>query len=350
MNKMVGVSCLQPDPDFQLMRDAGIGWVRAFVPFPFADASCTTLSDRYIASRKKIDTWIGNGFHVTGVTLSYGMMYASKGSRSLQFRRFIPDWVGSVDSEEFYQTLEKAFGYAAKDLAGRVNSFQIANEMDITRFRGEMTQEQACKFMYHTAKGIKRENPRAAVYINTSCMTNPESTYFYETLYSPDCAVYFDWAGVDYYFGSHHPGTPYDWPGMIDRIYSITKRPILVAEWGYSSIGDYLTDGWGPEPNKAPNENGEFPVCARGAWAYAWKGAHNQQIQAEYFEVALRQFFENDKVIGFFEYDWKDDPVCFCGRENCPHECGWGMIDRNGKPKPAYYTFQRIVRQYEARG
>lgn len=346
MEKMIGVSCLQPNPDVRLMWEAGIRWVRAMIPFPFADASRTVLTDSYLECRKKIDFWRANGFQVTGVTVSYGMMYASKASRALVFRRFIPDWTGGIETDGFYDAMEEGFAFAAGDLQGKVDAFQIANEMDITRFRGDMTPEQACRFMYRTARGIKKANPDAKVYINTSCMTNPESTFFYEQLYSASSDVYFDWAGVDYYFGSHHPGTPYDWTETIDRIHAITKRPILIAEWGYSSIGAYLTDGWGPEPNKAPNEDGEFPVCARGAWAYAWKGAHNAQIQAEYFEEAMKLFFEDDRVIGFFEYDWQDDPVCFCGRKNCPHECGWGMVDRTGTPKPAYYAFQKTVRHY----
>ena len=57
MKKMIGVSCLQPNPDVALMHAAGIEWVRAMIPYPFADASRTVLADKYLAWKKKIDFW-----------------------------------------------------------------------------------------------------------------------------------------------------------------------------------------------------------------------------------------------------------------------------------------------------
>jgi hypothetical protein len=346
MKKMIGTSCLRENPDYDLMREAGIEWVRAGVGFPFADSNFNTLSDQYKKYREIIYKWRKEGFNVKAITPLYGMMFATKGSPSLTFRRFLPEWVGKVTDKEFYEIMTEAMKFASKDLKDVVTYYQISNEMDITRFRGEMTQEQAAQYMYSCAKGIKLGNPDAKVGINTSCMTNDESVYFYKTLYDPNSDVYFDYAGIDYYFGSHHPGTPYDWIKVINDVYNITKRPIIIAEWGYSSIGDYIVDGWPAEPNKAPNENGEFWVCARGAWAYAWKDRHDEQVQAEYIYEAMKIFANDDRVIGCFQYDWQDDPVCFCGRKNCPHECGWGMIDPEGKPKPAYYSFKKAVEEF----
>ena len=349
MKKMIGTSCLTPDPDTALMRAAGIEWVRAGVSFPFEDPHTRSAGEAFRRSVEKIDFWRERGFEVMGITPLYGMMYAQKGSPSLRFRRFLPAWLGAVDDDAFYENMEDAMAFAARQLKGKVDFYQISNEMDITRFRGEMSMEQAARYLRACARGVKRGNPGARVGINTSCLTNPESIYFYQTLYAPGDDT-FDYAGVDYYFGSHHPGTPYDWTAVIDRVHALTNRPVVIAEWGYSSIGAYLQDGWPPEPNKAPNENGEFWVCARQAWAYAWKGAHTPQVQAEYFREALKIFARHEQVIGFFEYDWQDDPVCFCGRKHCPHECGWGMVDSDGRPKPAYYAFQQAVRELFAEG
>ncbi len=369
MDKMIGCSAGQ-NADIKLMKEAKIGWVRVGVAFPFLDEEMTKLSPRYLGSLETIKYWKDSGFKVAGISPLYGMMFTKKAleevirrqgenspfksklkdlknnDSSLEFVRFVPEWVGNCSEPKFYEVIEKVSEYIAKELKDSIEYYQISNEMDITRFRGEMTQVQAADFMYASAKGIKKGNPSAKVGINTSCMTNPESTYFYETLYSDKCDVHFDYAGVDYYFGSHHPGTPFDWQQTIEDIYRITKRPIMIAEWGYSSIGEYLTDGWPEEPNKAPNENGEFWVCARHAWAYAWKGVHNKEVQAEYFTEALKIFAQNDHVIGCFQYDWQDDPMCFCGRPNCPHECGWGIVDSEGKPKPSYYAFKAAVEQY----
>lgn len=345
MKKMIGTSCLQPSPDYGMMHEAGIEWVRAGVGFPFEDEEMTVLSEKFKANVQTIKKWRSEGFQIMGITPLYGMMYAQKGSPSLTFRRFLPAWLGTVDEDRFYHAMTEAMAYAARELRDDVSWYQISNEMDITRFRGEMTMEQAARYMYACAKGIKRGNPDAKVGINTSCMTNPESSYFYKILYDDQSDVRFDYAGVDYYFGSHHPGTPYDWAPTIDQITALTHRPIIIAEWGYSSIGRYETEGWPAEPNKAPNENGEFWVCARGAWAYAWKNRHDPEIQAEYFTECMKLFAADDRVIGLFEYDWQDDPVCFCGRKNCPHECGWGMVDAQSNKKPAFYAFQKAVRE-----
>lgn len=346
MKKMIGTSCMQPNPDYALMREAGIEWVRAGVGFPFENTAMTHRSEKYAQYLEVIRKWRAEGFQVMGITPLYGMMYAQKGSPSLTFRRFLPEWLGSVEEDKFYEAITRAMEYAARELKDDITYYQISNEMDITRFRGEMTMEQAARYMYACAKGIKQGNPDAKVGINTSCMTNPESTYFYKTLYGAESDALFDYAGVDCYFGSHHPGTPYDWAATIGRIYGITRRPVIIAEWGYSSIGAYETEGWPAEPNKAPNEDGEFWVCARGAWAYAWRGKHNEEIQAEYVTECMKLFAQDERVIGCFVYDWQDDPVCFCGRSNCPHECGWGMVDQEGKPKPAYYAFKRAVTTY----
>lgn len=370
MKKMIGCS-VGRNPDIKLMKEAGIEWVKVGIAFPFLDSEMTKLSPRYLSCLKTVKYWKDRGFKIFGITPVYGMMFTKKAltyligqqgknslfqsklkdlensDSSLKFVRFIPDWVGKCSDTKFYEIMEKAMEYIANELKDSAEYYQIANEMDITRFRGEMTQEQASDFMYASAKGIKKGNPDAKVGINTSCMTNPESIYFYETLYSENSNVYFDYAGVDYYFGSHHPGTPFDWIQTIEDIHNITKRPIVIAEWGYSSIGEYLNDdGWPEEPNKAPNEDGEFWVCARHAWAYAWKDAHNVEIQAEYFTEALKIFAQNEHVIGCFQYDWQDDPMCFCGRPNCPHECGWGMVDMEKKPKPSYYAFKEAVKKY----
>ena len=42
-----------------------------------------------------------------------------------------------------------------------------------------------------------------------------------------------------------------------------------------------------------------------------------------------------------------DDAVCHhCGQTNCPSECGWGMTDPQGKPKPAYDVFKSLAPEY----
>jgi hypothetical protein len=39
--------------------------------------------------------------------------------------------------------------------------------------------------------------------------------------------------------------------------------------------------------------------------------------------------------------------VCYhCGQKGCPGECGWGMVDSQGKPKAAYYAFKALAQEF----
>ena len=48
-----------------------------------------------------------------------------------------------------------------------------------------------------------------------------------------------------------------------------------------------------------------------------------------------------DYCVGAVIYCWGDSESCYvCGQEECPVETGWGLVDNDGKPKPAYYAVQ----------
>jgi hypothetical protein len=346
MKKMIGVSCLQSNPNYDLMHAAGIDWQRSIIVFPFEDKAMKRPSDRFKRSIEAIHMWRDNGFEVMGLSPAYGMNYMSQETGSLVFRRYLPDWLGSVNQESFYEIMEQAMAYVGDALRDLVEYYQIANELDITRFRGDMSIEQANRFMYVSARGLKQTHPEARVGINPSSLAHEATQYFYRHLYNADSDVTFDYAGIDSYFGSHHPGVPEDWRNTIDELHSLTGKPVVIQEWGYSSIGEHLTEGWPEDTNEGYTPSGENWICHRGAWKYAWKGAHTPEIQAEYYDIVMKIFAEDERVIGCFQYDWQDDARCFCGRELCPHECGWGMIDSEGRRKPAYYAFQKAVREY----
>ena len=42
MKKMMGVSCLQRNPDYKLMHEAGINWQRSIITFPFKEKNLAT--------------------------------------------------------------------------------------------------------------------------------------------------------------------------------------------------------------------------------------------------------------------------------------------------------------------
>jgi hypothetical protein len=48
--------------------------------------------------------------------------------------------------------------------------------------------------------------------------------------------------------------------------------------------------------------------------------------------------------VGVFFYRWEDQERCWaCGSPDCPMETRWGLVDLEGKPKPAYHAFKEGV-------
>jgi hypothetical protein len=213
---------------------------------------------------------------------------------------------------------------------GIVDMWQVSNEMDIVEFHGPLSVEQAGRFMTAGARGVKRGNPAAKAGINVAVLASGE-TFFRSIYQKPDNP--FDYAGVDGYFGTWEPGGPEDWIPVIQKIHDITGKPVLINEWGYSSI-----EGSGI-PLKVKIGN---PVCEQQKWTNSWGTGHSPEAQAEYVKMGLNIFSTYPNVLGAFFYSWRDDAVCWhCGQKGCPAECAWGIVDSEGKPKPAYKVFQR---------
>lgn len=328
--------------DYELMKEAGIEWIRLGVGFPFLDEGKKVLNEKFILARENIAFWREKGFKILGITPGPGHHQATVGSDVLTYQKSTPDWMGDHHSDGYYEKITESLNYVGEYFKDSIEYYQIANEMDIPRFRGTMTADEAIRYMNASAKGIKAGNPAAKVGINPTSLETEDAYYFFRKMYSPENEVELDYAGIDYYFGSFHPGVPTDWNKAIDIIYGITGKPVLVNEWGYSSLGGYIPEGFPTEPHP----KGENWICVKQAWPYAWKGLHNEEIQAEYFSIVMKIFAEHPHVIGSMQFDWRDDEKCWCGRSYCPHECGYGLVNRDGKPKKSFFTFQKAVREY----
>jgi hypothetical protein len=189
-------------------------------------------------------------------------------------------------------------------------------------------------FLFAGARGVKRGNPNARAGINIGFLTDYSKMQI-ERLYGvPDTP--FDYIGLDGYMGSWQPGGPEDWVTYIDNAVAFAGKPAIINEWGYSSLsrGAAADD---PERKKHYNQE----VCATMAWSHVWRTAHSLEEQAEYIGAALEIFAAHPQVIGNFFFKWSDDATCWqCGRAGCPAECAWGLVDVNGKPKPAYYAYK----------
>ncbi len=318
-----------------MIKEAGIQWVRLSFAFPYKDKIGGTLSDDFLkdlAEAKKVHQL---GLNIMGVTPLAGVMDYSKKDNKTEWTPRIPSWAGSINSDSYYVTYQKACEELGRETRGIVQMWQVSNEMDITVFRGPLSIQQAERFLLAGARGLKQGNPEVKADINPAGLDTGEPLY--RALYTiPDTP--FDYAGIDGYFGSWEPGGPQDWIPVIEKIHDITGKPVLINEWGYSSL-----EGSGkPLGRKVGN-----PVCEQQKWNHEWGGGHTPAVEAAYIRIAMKIFATYPNVAGCFFYDWEDQAVCYhCGTKGCPAECGWGLLDVEGKPKPAYDAMKAMAHEY----
>ena len=338
--RIVGTS-LTPNADYGLMKAAGIEWLRVGFDYPFVDKVGGTLSPQYLEQIRLAGELRGEGFHVMGITPLSGIMgfNPEKGNEG-SWMPGLPEWAGGYGDDSFYEAYEAG----CMEMAGRTTRFvelwQVSNEMDIPEFRGPMTPDQAVRFLMAGGNGIRKGNPGVLSGINPSGINTTLGMWLFEQTYTQKDHP-FGYAGIDGYFGSWIPGGPQDWILWIDEIGRVTGKPVLINEWGYSSMGGL------PKATTEVIEPGVNTLCHIQAWHYAWKEGHTEEEQGEYLRTALKIFGTYPNVLGSFLYSWRDDPTCWhCGAAGCPAECGWGIIRADGVPKQSYYAFRDTVQTY----
>ena len=53
-----------------------------------------------------------------------------------------------------------------------------------------------------------------------------------------------------------------------------------------------------------------------------------------------------DILLGQFYVRWADQGNCWqCGQPDCPAETAWGLVDREGRPKPSYAAYREGARK-----
>ena len=73
---------------------------------------------------------------------------------------------------------------------------------------------------------------------------------------------------------------------------------------------------------------------------------HSPEGQAKFYADLIPKLKNCGFVIGAFLYMWNDSEHCYvCGQSDCPVETGWGIVDGEGNPKPAYYAVRDAFAQ-----
>jgi hypothetical protein len=337
---IIGTSAL-PEADVDRMKEADIGWLRHHFPYPFIDRLGGELSPHYISAREEAARRNAQGFQLMGGTPGLGigtMQMDAEGSYHLVWRDLYPTWMGRPATPEFLRSYREMCAFLADDLKGLVQMWQIANELEIPQFAGPLNMRQACELVIEAARRLKGTDPDLIVGTNTGGSTR--SYYLYGRLYADPHAP-LDYCGVDQYYGTWQAGGPDTWRERLQELWDLTGLPVLINEWGYSSAGGVAS----PE-----ERDSRAPICQTHRWRNVWGKGHTPEVQAEYMRVAHDVFCEKrDILLGAFFYRWEDQAVCWqCGRADCPVETAWGLVDRDGNPKPSFYTFKDGVRRLQA--
>jgi hypothetical protein len=329
---MVGVSAY-PSADPDLLRNAGIGWVREGFRLPFADRVGGEPTEQYVRAKEMAQTRAEQGLKVMGVSPLPGIATKERqpdGTLRPTWRTFIPEWAGELGSEQCLRSYEDACAWLAEDLQGLVQAWQIANELDIPEFAGPLNPRQGCDLVLAGARGLKAADP--SLFVGHNPAGAPPAYFFFGRLFGRDDGL-IDYCGVDGYYGTWAHGGPRNWSARVSELHELTGAPVLVNEWGFSSAGEVMTP--------AEDRSGA-PTCQLKKWRHTWGKGHTPDGQADFVAAAFEEFRSvRDALAGVFFYRWEDQESCWqCGAPDCPAETAWGLVDLEGRPKPAYGAFR----------
>jgi hypothetical protein len=324
------------DHNYAAMRAIGIEWLRFGMGYPGAGDN-GELSERFARRLAQARESRAQGMQLLGSSFGPGSMRFVKEQNATVWSSAIPPEAGEPGSAAYFEYVERAAALLGQHTIGLVQWWQIANEPDIDIFRGTFDNVQMAEFLTRSAAGVKRGNPDARVGINIGEL-NRNARALIDLLYRVPGRL-FDYIGLDGYFGSWQPGGPESWKAYIEEAAAMTGVPVVVNEWGYSSLASgAITDD--PERKKRYNQD----VCERKAWGKVWGAGHTPEVQAEYVRIAKEIFRGHPAVVGDFFFKWSDDPNCWqCGQPECPAECAWGLVDVNGAPKPSCEALRKGI-------
>ena len=334
------------------LREAGIGWVRFDCPYPFEGGE---LSESYVSYREQCRRYNGDGIGVIAIS-----PFASAFTKA------------GVDaaSAEGLRTVGEVCRFIAEDFAGMKVCWQAANEMYIPHFREPLTEAQAADFLAASIRGLKSGDPSAAVGHNS---VDRDMTFPLEAV-EEKCGGS-DYIGLDLYDGTWSAGGPDSFEERIDALAQRTGKPVILMEFGFSSMGagseDIGADAlrWAAERGFSSLDDavrrmdeflGHFPplcrervlscaeedrvACLMSCFPHVLKTwpapapiPHTEEGQAEFYRNLLPRLRKNPNLGGAVIYCMQDSESCFfCGESDCPCEIAWGLLRTDGTPKPAY--------------
>lgn len=354
--------------NFSQIKEAGIEWIRAGIPAPFLKDG--SINPRYAEFKETCLRYKENGIKVMGITplpseyLRNGLDMREEGGEA---------------------RLREVSRFLINDLKGCTDGLQIANELGMPRFMIPYNMKECIRFlgiqlseMYPLRDNIIIGYNSAGPQVDLHLGMKPYHKY---------C----DYVGFDMYLGCFFslPGFIRLFDVMVRYLWAFTGKPILMQEFGYigggkpktkkEKLGILKSYGFNSEKEAKADimkfvdalpphfRNHVKFVCGddkRVTTDFMFSGdmtnhlykelpaitvipgmPHTPEGQAKFFTKVIDRLYKLPFMCGTIIYCYTDFPHCgYCGQSDCPTETLWGLVDRNGNPKPSYYA---VKEQFE---
>ncbi len=366
---MAGVC--HPEPEYDMITGANIGWIREDMPMPVdADGNVT---DRWERWKAEMQAYADHGIKLMTVT-PYPDDYRAIGL--------------DIRNEADIPGIQAIARFIIEDLQGIAGGIQVTNEMGVDRFTLPLTMDEAAKFIGVQLEAMYPLRGDVLLGYNLGGLGFLQLPFRMMKYHK-----YCDYIGVDLYLGSFE-NIVKDinlHMAILQLVRLVTHKPIIMQEFGYIGFGEPKTQaekteilrsyGFESEAaaradiwtfvNRLPkdlaeeiNENyadrsdaevaslvfdGEYAnhiyrELAEGTGLRGYE--HSPEGQAKFYADLIPKLKNCGFVIGAFLYMWNDSEHCYvCGQSDCPVETGWGIVDGEGNPKPAYYAVRDAFAQ-----
>jgi len=346
--------------DYERIKDAGFGWEREDIPFPFDEDG--NISEKYISRREEWRRHRAAGVRIMALT-PWPRHYAANG----------------IDPRlpENEARIREIAVFMIRDLQGVVDAIQVSNEMGVPRFTRPLTVPQGARFIGMQLAAMHAHRGNILIGYNSG---------------GPQCDLhgamrpwhkYCDYVGLDMYVGCFTPALNYLYvfEALLRYLWSLSGKPLILCEFGYLSGGAPKTkdekrailERYGVSSEKEarakidmvmesikqvnPKMHGYATTHASGGYAdFLFKldfcnhfyselprttvirqYPHTPEGQAGFYRDVFPRLAKLPYLLGAFVYCWKDGERCYvCGQDDCPTETRWGLLDSQGNEKPAF--------------
>ena len=354
-----------PNEHYGQLKEANIEWIRIDISFPFEKDG--SLSPYYLGFKERCRGYAERGIKVMAVT-PYPKDYFDCGI--------------DVRTPEGEDRVREIARFLLQDLGDLVAGFQVTNEMGLPHFTLPLNLEEAARFIGVQLEALYPIRGDKLIGYNSggpgADLHARMRPYF----------QYCDYIGVDIYLGcfDYAPGAMWMFDAILRYLWALTKKPILLQEFGYISGGAPKTkrekravlNRYGAEDEKdarahieqfVDNLPAHFQkhvkyVCGNDPSRYynlLFRSdltnhlycelpavtkipgyPHTPQGQGDFYRDILQRLYDIPFVCGAIIYCWKDPRSCHvCGQEDCPTETRWGLVDADDRPKPSFYAVQK---------